>query len=53
MDRVTKNTPTHPAWSTVYVRNVIHKLSLKRQHKVKTVTLSTIGETMVKRFERL
>jgi hypothetical protein len=37
----------------VYARNVIRKLSLRRQHKAKTVTLSTIDETMVERFERL
>jgi hypothetical protein len=53
MDRAVKNTPTHPAWSTVYARNVICELSPRRQHKVKTVTLSIVDETMVERFERL
>jgi hypothetical protein len=53
MDRATKNTPTHPAWSMVYARNIIHELSLKRQHKVKIVTLSIVGEMMVERFEKL
>ncbi len=53
MDHVVKNTPTHPAWSMVYARNVIRELSPKKQHKAKTVTLFTIGEMMVECFERL
>ncbi len=53
MDRAAKNTLMHPAWSTVYARNVIRELSPRRQHKVKTVTLFTVGEMMVERFERL
>ncbi len=43
----------HPAWSTVYARNVIRELSPKKQHKVKIVTLSTVNETMIERFEKL
>ncbi len=53
MDCVTKNTLTHPSWSTMYAKNVIRELAPRRQHKAKVVTLSIIGETMVKRFERL
>jgi hypothetical protein len=45
--------PNAPAWSMVYVRNVIHEFFPRRQHKVKTVTLSIIDETMVECFERL
>jgi hypothetical protein len=45
--------PTHPAWSTVYAKNNICELSPRKQHKAKIVTLSTIGETMVKRFKSL
>jgi hypothetical protein len=36
----------------VYAMNVIHELFPRRQHKAKTVTLSTVDETMVKSFER-
>jgi hypothetical protein len=53
MVNVAKNTPTHPAWSMVYARNVIHELSPRRQHKAKMVTLSTFDETMVEHFEKL
>jgi hypothetical protein len=37
----------------MYARNVICELSPRRQHKVKTVTLSIVDETMVERFKRL
>jgi len=53
MDRVAKNTPMHLAWLTMYAKNVIRELSLRRQHKAKTVTLFTIDETMVESFKRL
>jgi hypothetical protein len=53
MDHVTENTPMHPAWSMMYARNVIHELSLKRQHKAKMVTLFIVDEMMVKHFKRL
>jgi hypothetical protein len=52
-DRAAKNTPTHPAWLTVYARNVICKLSLRRQHKAKTITMFIVGKMMVECFERL
>jgi hypothetical protein len=53
MDHAAKNTPTHPAWSTVFARNVIYELSPRRQHKVNKITLSTINEMMVECFEKL
>jgi hypothetical protein len=53
MDHVAKNTPMHPTWSMVYARNDIRELSPRRQHKAKTVTLSTVDETMVERFKKL
>jgi len=53
MDRAVKNTLTHPAWSMVYARNVIRELFLRREHKAKMVTLSIVGEMMVKRFKKL
>ncbi len=53
MDRATKNTPTHPAWSMKYARNNIRELSPRRRHKAKMVALCIVDEMMVKRFERL
>jgi hypothetical protein len=43
----------HPARSTMYAKNVIRELFLKRQHKAKMVIVFIVGEMMVKRFERL
>ncbi len=37
----------------MYAINIICELFSKRQHKAKTVTLSTVGETMVECFKRL
>jgi hypothetical protein len=53
MDRATKNTPTHPAWSMKYARNNIRELSPRRRHKAKMVALCIVDEMMVERFERL
>jgi len=53
IDRAAKNTPMHHAWSMMYVRNVICEFFLRRQHKVKMVTLSIVDKMMVKCFKKL
>jgi len=48
-----KEYPNTPYMVNDVCKNVIRKLSSRRQHKVKTVPLSIINEMMVKCFERL